>query len=389
MGLHLYLKRLTLTVAATFATVGLAFATTPPTQPEKGPGGAEYAITTAQVKKEAVGAGADQVFIFRPTAGFTGPRPVVVFAHAYDAFNPLLYGAWIDHLVRRGSIVVFPRYQLDQRTVRADYLQRATNGVKAAMAALGADADASKVAYVGHAAGGNILANLAVNPELWKPKLLFALMPGNSWGNRYQAVKLDDLGKLPSDMIIMTLIAEIDRTTRDTDARRMIRESSSIPASHKLLIRLYTDTHGTPSMVSTHLAPLAKNPDYEMDKILGVAAPPAPQLDAKGRPKKLPPGPARIVSPQPEYFGGAEVDGVDWFCFWKTLDIAMPLAFAGEDALAIRKDPNLTLMGVWSDGWPVKRFGVETPREKPAQAEAPPEPAKPAPATAARRPVRR
>ena len=25
--------------------------------------------------------------------------------------NPLYYGAWLDHLVKRGNIVVYPRYQ--------------------------------------------------------------------------------------------------------------------------------------------------------------------------------------------------------------------------------------------------------------------------------------
>ena len=39
--------------------------------------------------------------------------PVVVFNHGWLAVNPGAYGAWIEHLVRSGRIVIFPRYQAD------------------------------------------------------------------------------------------------------------------------------------------------------------------------------------------------------------------------------------------------------------------------------------
>ncbi|HYI91082.1 MAG TPA: alpha/beta hydrolase, partial [Beijerinckiaceae bacterium] len=61
---------------------------------------------------------------------------------------------------------------------------------------------------------------------------------------------------------------------------------------------------------------------------------------------------------------------------------AAAAAFAGRDAQALRNDPNLTDMGRWSDGWPVKRLGVaDAPRaEAPAPAKVDPEPDKtPAP----------
>ncbi|MGL5735346.1 MAG: alpha/beta hydrolase, partial [Beijerinckiaceae bacterium] len=93
-----------------------ALATTPPTQPEKGPGGADYTVAANAVKKEAFGSGAQQVFVFTPTGNADKPRPVIVFLHAYGAYNPKIYGAWIEHLVRRDMIVVFPRFQVDART---------------------------------------------------------------------------------------------------------------------------------------------------------------------------------------------------------------------------------------------------------------------------------
>lgn len=381
MRRHTRLTWMTLTALAAIAGAGQALATTPPTQPDKGPGGAEYAIATADVKKEAFGQGPTQVFIFRPSKGFEGPRPVVVFGHAVNAFNPLLYGAWIDHLVRRGNIVVFPRYQLDARTPRNELIGHAAAGVKFAMTTLGDAADATKIAYVGHAAGGNILVNLAVDPQLWKPKLVFAVMPGNSWGNRYQAIKLDDLGKLPADLVLMTLIGETDTVARDTDARKIIKQSVGVPITHKLIIKLPTDSHGSPSLFATHFSPLAKDDAYEMDKIpvVGEAPPPPVQLDSKGRPKKVAAAkPVVVPSPQADQFGGATVDASDWYGFWKTFDIAMPIAFSGEDATPIKRHPALTSFGQWSDGWPVKRLSYESAREpQTPQAEAQPTTPKP------------
>ncbi|MBN9061602.1 MAG: alpha/beta hydrolase [Rhizobiales bacterium] len=360
-------------LVASFAAAAPALATTPPAQPKDGPAGADYPIQTGDVTKEAYGAGARQVFVFRPTRGFDGPRPAVVFGHAVNAFNPLLYGAWIDHLARHGTIVVFPRYQLDARQPRNELIGHAAAGVKLAMEKLGDAVDPEKVAYVGHAAGGNIVVNLAADPSLWKPKLVLAVMPGNSWGNRYQAIKLDVLDQLPPEIVLITMIGDTDTVARDTDARKIIRQSGAVPAARKMLIRLPTDSHGSPSLFATHLSPLAQNESYEMDKIpvVDADAPPPVQLDAKGRPRRAAPAKTTVVpSPQPDQFAGAQVDALDWYGLWKTLDIAMPIAFAGEDATPIKRHPGFTSMGLWSDGWPVKRLSYESAREPHSQPQA-------------------
>jgi hypothetical protein len=58
----------------------------------------------------------------------------------------------------------------------------------------------------------------------------------------------------------------------------------------------------------------------------------------------------------------ARVDALDYLGFWKTFDIAAAAAFAGSDANAMKNNPRLADMERWSDGWPVKRLAVETPR---------------------------
>lgn len=84
-------------------------APTPPSQPATGPGGSGY--NHAAVRKTLRGEEALQFWVFEPAEPHAAAAPVVVFTHGWGATNPRAYGAWIDHIVRRGNIVVYPVYQ--------------------------------------------------------------------------------------------------------------------------------------------------------------------------------------------------------------------------------------------------------------------------------------
>jgi hypothetical protein len=72
-------------------------------------------------------------------------------------------------------------------------------------------------------------------------------------------------------------------------------------------------------------------------------------------------GPQTILTQQ---LGSNPTDTLDYLAFWKTFDIAAEAAFAGKDATAVLKDPKLTDMGRWSDGWPVRRLSAQVPKEE-------------------------
>ncbi|MGL4325742.1 MAG: chlorophyllase/cutinase-like alpha/beta fold protein [Beijerinckiaceae bacterium] len=352
-------------ILLSFLAAGTAYATTPPKQLDKGPGGADYIATTEEVKKEAFGSGAQQVFVFSPMKGADGARPVVVFLHAYGAYNPKIYGAWIDHIVRKGNIVIFPRFQLDSRTPRGETTGHAAAGVRLGMEKAGAAADAGRVAFVGHASGGLIAANLAAGAGgagIPRPRLVFSLMPGVSKGSARFATPLVDMAAMPADTMLLTLTGESDNIVRDSDARKLIRDAVNVPPPRKMLFKMPTDTHGTPSLFATHIAPMAVHDAYEMDSIAVTATltPEPAKPVARGRAAAAA-APAR--SPQPEQLGNVTLDTLDWQGFWKILDVAMPLAFAGQDTTPVKNFPNLTAMGQWSDGWPVKRIAFESARE--------------------------
>ena len=53
----------------------------------------------------------DGYWLYEPACPTPEQANVVVFMHGYGAYNPMIYGAWIKHLVLNGNIVIFPRYQ--------------------------------------------------------------------------------------------------------------------------------------------------------------------------------------------------------------------------------------------------------------------------------------
>src|SRR4051812_24096508 len=90
-----------------------AWAASVPSQPkqhEKGPGSSEYAYK--EVVKNDYGEGDTQYWIFEPAQPASkGKVPVIIFMHGWSAMEPEGYLGWIEHLVKRGNIVIYPRYQ--------------------------------------------------------------------------------------------------------------------------------------------------------------------------------------------------------------------------------------------------------------------------------------
>ncbi|MBF2898540.1 alpha/beta hydrolase, partial [Pseudomonas aeruginosa] len=123
--LYLVLCGLLLGHAATAAEPPTA--PTPPTQPAEGPGGADY--RHASVHQWHFGEGAREYWVFTPEQPVPGNAPLVIFLHGWSVMQPDLYRAWIDHIVRRGMVVVYPRYQPDLKTPNADFLDNAAGAL--------------------------------------------------------------------------------------------------------------------------------------------------------------------------------------------------------------------------------------------------------------------
>jgi acetyl esterase/lipase len=374
-----------LAAAALLTLAGLvsAQAAAPPPQPADGPGGVGDRKMT--ITKRLLGRGTASSFAFyaagaAPEAG----RPVAIFLHGWGVVNPQSYGAWIDHLARQGWLVLFPRFQEVNRTRPADAPGIAETLVKAALADLTADNEAKpdlgRVAMIGHLAGAPLAMDLAADAKthgLPAPKLIFAVTPGGiASGPKSRGIALGELSAIDPATLIVTMVGDKDTRAADLAAKRLLREASAVPLERKLFVRALSDDHGFPALTATLAAPAGLDTAYDGG---AIKAGPEPKDAAKDAPKPPPfrwsadmalTGEQQTLVSQVNL---GRVDALDYLGFWKTFDLAAAAAFAGSDASALKNNPRLADMERWSDGWPVKRLAVETPRPTPAvQAGSPP-----------------
>jgi hypothetical protein len=356
-------------IVASLALAAPALAATPPKQPDKGPGGSDY--TAAQVVKKAVGRASAATYVYHAAGPAAAPRPVVVLLHSWGAASPQLYGGWIEHLARRGHLVLFPRFQEVNRTRPADATGIAAALIKDALAILAEDAEAkpdlARLSYVGHLAGAAIALNLAAASEadgLPAPKLVFALMPGGIASDpKSRGIPLEDLGGIDRGVLLITMSGDRDYLPTDRASRRILKETTAIPASRKLFMRAGSDDHGFPTLTATLASPGSARSDYDPATI---ALPPDPPKDPKAK------GPVWRWSADMSLSGEQTIlaqqlasnvtDALDFLAFWKTFDLAEAAASKGRDAASLKADPAFVSMGIWSDGWPVRRLSAEMPK---------------------------
>ena len=325
---------------------------TPPLQPQSGPGGKQY--VHASVTKNCYGKGGQEYWIYEPDSPKPAKAPVIVLLHGWGGMNPLYYGAWIDHLVKRGNIVIYPRYQSNLLTPLKDFTPNTLSAVKDAINRLQTEKghvspDLNKFAAVGHSMGGLLAANvaaLAVESKLPRVRAVMSVEPGITEAPINFA--LADLKKIPADTLLLALAGDQDSLVRDADAKRIYYESKHVPAGNKDFITLVSDSHGTPALLASHRAPTALDKSYDTGE--GLSGAPAGASDPIGDAPQV----QRRVRPETMM-----VNALDYYGTWKLFDALCDAAFNGKNReYALGNTPQQRFMGVWSDGVPVKELVV-------------------------------
>lgn len=135
-------------------------AITQPPQPKAGPGGRNYHHGDWRVSSG--GTGSDAWFVFEPVDPQPASAPLAIIMHGYFEFSGYdqMYEL-IRHTVRKGNIVIYPRWQTDIVTPCAGpfdiepCITSALNGIRGALSYLQPMPHASSRSSAGRATSGS------------------------------------------------------------------------------------------------------------------------------------------------------------------------------------------------------------------------------------------
>jgi len=281
-----------------------------------------------RVVRYEFGQGPRSYWVFEPGDPKPKKAPVVVFLHGWFSVNPAIYGGWIDHLVRSGNVVVFPRYQNDVGTLPRDFLPNALAAIRDSLTVLQTGdkhvrSDLKRFALIGHSAGGNLAAQIAAvssDPHAGLPEVRAAMlfMPGE-----VLPLREPKLSRIPASTLMMVAVGEEDLLVGDLRGRQIFAQATAVPRSKKRYMVFRSDRHGFPPLIAEHTAPTSAN--HRLDTGEGIL-----------RTFQLSLG---------------DVNALDWAGFWRIADVTLEAAFAGRSLdEAITDEEELTHLGYWSDG---------------------------------------
>lgn len=309
-----------------------------PLQTTEGPGGADY--QHEKVIFQDFAKKADGYWLFEPTKPQPDSAHVIVFNHGYGAYNPMIYGKWIKHLVQKGNIVIYPRYQKNLMVPRPNaFAKNAAKAINDALEELQKDGHVkpivSPLAMVGHSYGGTITADLAVNFEKYnipQPEAVMLVSPGTSV---LKGGRLETYEDMPADTKLLITLSQHDHVVGDEFGELVFY--TAVHTKDRNLIRQYTDNHGKPRVSAGH------NESYSIDEDFdnGVR-----NVTAK-----------RAI-------GVNKVNVLDYNGYWKWFDALLDYTRRGENKVyAFGNTPEQLSLGEWSDGTPIGRLIIEVPEE--------------------------
>lgn len=309
-----------------------------PGQPAAGPGGGDY--VHAKVNSARFGDGGDQYWLFQPADPEPAEAPVVVFLHGFGGIEPRSYGSWIQHIVRKGHIVIYPRYQASLLSPIAEMQDNALRAVLSAWEKLNSEGSvrprSDKMAWVGHSFGGILATNLSAAFEvngLPQPGALMLVQPAGT-----RQLEVASLEGLPDDTLALLILGDADNLVTEAGVGPYIDRLLDLPGGNVEMITIRSDDRGPTPLVADHLSPLAVDPTFPPDSS-GSAA----KRTRWGRRKWQ----IRGQLPQVD----APPDALDFYGYWKLLDGLLDASFRGKNReFALGNTPEQRFMGRLSNG---------------------------------------
>ncbi len=215
-----------------------------PQQPTTGPGSATYQHDSVLFHNYAEAE--DGFWLFEPASPKPKTTNLIVFIHGYGGYNPMIYGQWIKHLVRKGNTIIYPRYQKNVFSPKPQqFSPNVITGIQTALKIIeesGKHIPTKKeeLCIVGHSYGGILGAEITVNWEKYsipKPKGIFLCAPGTG---PFKAGKLSTYEAMPADIKLLVIVNEKDYTVGDEMGVKIFETATNTP--HRNLIRQQLDS---------------------------------------------------------------------------------------------------------------------------------------------------
>ena len=241
-----------------------------PPQPERGPGGSDYFYDGVRVSSG--GTGADAWYVFEPVDPRPKKAPLAVVMHGYSEYAGYdQMHAFIRHTVRKGSIVIYPRWQTAIATPCPGPIDiepciaSAVNGIRGALSYLRSSSkrvqpQQRKTSYFGFSFGAIITANLANRYRslgLPKPRAIFLDDPHDGGLTGPGEPALDDsLSGIPPKTKVQChssadgVISEPGKEGSSCNA--VFPLLGQIPSKNKDLVLAHADDHGDPDLDAGH-----------------------------------------------------------------------------------------------------------------------------------------
>jgi pimeloyl-ACP methyl ester carboxylesterase len=308
-----------------------------PGQPFDGPGGAEYLHKSVSFFDAATRA--DGYWLFEPADPKPDSAEVVVFLHGYGAYNPMAYGKWIKHLVAKGNIVIYPRYQKNLVWPRPNgFPENAAKGIRDALRELQKEGrvkpKTDHVVYIGHSYGGVTAANLATRWEkmrIPKPTAMLLAEPGSG---PFKGARLQDYSAIPSDTKVLIVVGEDDYVVGAEFGSLVFNTAVNTP-ERNLIVQRRDTTNLRRWVLATHSEPYG----YDLDFDTGVRNYTARRVLMTSR-----------------------LNEVDFHCYWKLGDALINYSRKGiQKEYAFGNTPEQRFMGRWPDGHPIRELDVYQP----------------------------
>ena len=204
------------------------------------------------IEERSYGRGADQVWVIRPTQ--RDVKSVVVYVHGHGGpqeDTPHFHRPWLQHLARKGSAVIYPRYE--EFPGGHGTLAHIERAVDRAMEEIEVGDDVPIVG-IGYSRGGRLVMDwaAAAGGEAFEPDALLSVFPASGEDPE------ENLSVIPHSTRIVVLVGDQDEIVGDLGAIALMQQLTipGIPDPN----RTVEVVRSNKSFTASHLSVLETTP---------------------------------------------------------------------------------------------------------------------------------